>query len=326
VQNPTKHRKTILEIDLISYSDIARILEENLNVEAVKAFEDQIQSFVDFGLEVVGVKREETVLGMAGDNAILVFDTPELMHTFAEIVHLKTVEHNQSLSSKMAHRWFRMGASTGVVMVLKEEKRVVGSAVARAVRLEAASNIGEVLIDVETYDSLPPEVKKNYGSREKVKGKRDETFHGHRCLFFSLDEGKDKVKSYRKKMCYIGGTFAIALFLSLILTNTTLLDNNVQEAALSSKLPTTSEAECIESVYDLKNQDKFDLSAVVKDVDGWTYLRKGRSTSSDIITTIPVEEVFFTYYQDSRWWKVKTVDGIMGYVHVSRIVIQNSKK
>jgi len=30
-----------------AYADVARVLEENLDVWAVKAFEDQIQSFVD---------------------------------------------------------------------------------------------------------------------------------------------------------------------------------------------------------------------------------------------------------------------------------------
>jgi hypothetical protein len=31
--------KTILEMDLVAYSDVARLLEENLNVEAVKIFQ-----------------------------------------------------------------------------------------------------------------------------------------------------------------------------------------------------------------------------------------------------------------------------------------------
>ena len=39
--------RTVLELDLAAYADVARVLEENLDVWAVKAFEDQIQSFVD---------------------------------------------------------------------------------------------------------------------------------------------------------------------------------------------------------------------------------------------------------------------------------------
>ena len=84
---PVNHTvKTVLEIDLASYSDIARLLEENIGVHAVKELEDQVQSFVDEGLKETGLKRDETVLGTAGDNAILVFDEPEVVHQFAVAV------------------------------------------------------------------------------------------------------------------------------------------------------------------------------------------------------------------------------------------------
>jgi len=33
--------RTVLELDLAAYADVARVLEENLDVWAVKAFEDQ---------------------------------------------------------------------------------------------------------------------------------------------------------------------------------------------------------------------------------------------------------------------------------------------
>jgi hypothetical protein len=76
--------KTILEMDLVAYSDVARMLEENLNVEAVKIFQDQIQQFVDHGLAVIGLHREDIVIETAGgDNAILMFDEAETMHKFA---------------------------------------------------------------------------------------------------------------------------------------------------------------------------------------------------------------------------------------------------
>jgi len=39
--------RAVLELDLAAYADVARVLEENLDVWAVNAFEDQIQSFVD---------------------------------------------------------------------------------------------------------------------------------------------------------------------------------------------------------------------------------------------------------------------------------------
>jgi class 3 adenylate cyclase len=122
--------KTVLEIDLVSYSDIARVLEENLNVEAVKVFEDQIQAFVDYGLNTLGLRRDDIVLGTAGDNAILIFDDAATMHRFAQTVQQETLVHNRSKSVELAKRWFRMGAATGTVLVLKAERRIVGSTIA----------------------------------------------------------------------------------------------------------------------------------------------------------------------------------------------------
>src|SRR3989442_164353 len=115
--------RTVLELDLASYADVALALEENLNVAAVKAFEDQIQSFVDRGLESLGLRRADVVLGTAGDNAILIFDRPELMHVFARFVHEATVTHNESKTVEAAKRWFRMGAATGPVLILESERR-----------------------------------------------------------------------------------------------------------------------------------------------------------------------------------------------------------
>ncbi len=39
--------RPVLELDLAAYADVARVLEENLDVWAVNIFENQIQSFVD---------------------------------------------------------------------------------------------------------------------------------------------------------------------------------------------------------------------------------------------------------------------------------------
>lgn len=41
-RSPQTSIKTVLEIDLYSYNDIATFIEENLDVAAVKTFEDQI--------------------------------------------------------------------------------------------------------------------------------------------------------------------------------------------------------------------------------------------------------------------------------------------
>jgi class 3 adenylate cyclase len=126
--------KTILEMDLAAYSDVARLLEENLNVEAVKALQDQIQHFVDHGLEQMSLKRDDIVMATAGDNAILMFDDAATMHKFAQAVQAHTLAHNAGLSIDLAKRWFRMGAATGSILVVPAEHRIVGSTIARAVR------------------------------------------------------------------------------------------------------------------------------------------------------------------------------------------------
>lgn len=175
--------RTVLELDLVAYSDVARALEENLNIQAVKIFQDQIQSFVDAGLNDLNLKRDDVVLGTAGDNAILIFDDAVLMHNFAKAVQEATEKHNRKRSVESAKRWFRMGAATGTVLVIPSERRIVGTTVARAVRLEAAAEKGQLIIDADTYNALPEDLKKCYGDEEIISGKRDERFNVRRCVF-----------------------------------------------------------------------------------------------------------------------------------------------
>jgi adenylate cyclase len=179
--------KTILEMDLVAYSDVARLLEENLNVEAVKIFQDQIQQFVDHGLTVVELHRDNIVIDTAGgDNAILMFDDAATMHKFAEAVQTQTLVHNSARSIESAKRWFRMGAATGVVLVMPAERRIFGSTISRAVRLEAAAEIGQLVVDVGTFDALPNELQKSYSSVDTILGKRDEHFAAHRCTLIDV--------------------------------------------------------------------------------------------------------------------------------------------
>ena len=187
------NQKTVLELDLAAYSDVASALEEHLDVQAVKTFQDQIQSFVDEGLNQLGIRRDDVVFATAGDNALLIFDDPGIMHQFAKIVQEATVKHNRKKSVESAKRWFRMGAATGAVLVIAEERRIVGTTVARAVRLEAAAEKGELLIDTETYDALPEEIKKFYGEEEVVAGKRDERFTVRRCALVSTTDRLGKI-------------------------------------------------------------------------------------------------------------------------------------
>jgi hypothetical protein len=63
----------------------------------------------------------------------------------------------------------------------------------------------------------------------------------------------------------------------------------------------------------------FALRAVINDPDGYTNVRRMQSAASDILTKVYEGEQFYTYAQDDNWWRIKTKDGKIGYMHVSRI-------
>jgi class 3 adenylate cyclase len=185
---PQTSKKTVLELDLYSYNDIATFIEENLDVAAVRAFEDQIQQFVDYGLQALDLRRDDVVLGTAGDNAVLIFDDASTMHRFAEAVHQATLIHNRSKTVELAKRWFRMGAATGIVEFDLSKRRIVGITTARAVRLEAASEKGQLVIDLATFDALQEDLKGVYGAEELIEGKREERYKARRCTLINVPD------------------------------------------------------------------------------------------------------------------------------------------
>jgi hypothetical protein len=63
----------------------------------------------------------------------------------------------------------------------------------------------------------------------------------------------------------------------------------------------------------------FNLPASIQDPDGFTNVRSGPTTESDVVARVYDGEVFYTFRQGSSWWKVRTKDSIVGYMHVSRI-------
>jgi class 3 adenylate cyclase len=175
-------------LDLYSYSDIATFIEENLDVAAVRSFEDQIQQFVDYGLKAVNLRRDDVVLGTAGDNAVLILDDANTMHRFAEAVHHATVIHNRSKTVDLAKRWFRMGAATGIVEVDPSKRRIVGITTARAVRLEAASGKGQLVVDLATFDALQDDLRTVYDVEEIIQGKREERYKARRCTLINVSD------------------------------------------------------------------------------------------------------------------------------------------
>ncbi|HXH42104.1 MAG TPA: hypothetical protein VNN08_26000, partial [Thermoanaerobaculia bacterium] len=219
-------RKTIVELDLKGYSDVARELEENLSAEVVMHFNDQIQTFVDTGLSAVSLHREDAVMATTGDGAILALDSPSIAHRYALAVHHACRLHNQERTVASAKRWFRVGIATGDLAIEANAgvKRMAGSVIARAVRLETASNVGEILVDTETYAGLSDQQKLLYGGEETIHGKRDEVFAARRCVAVPgiavAPTSPAKARSvpakpnaaleiWREKLEYLQGQFAI---------------------------------------------------------------------------------------------------------------------
>ncbi len=74
-----------------------------------------------------------------------------------------------------------------------------------------------------------------------------------------------------------------------------------------------------------QNPNEFNESAMIEDTDGWTNFRAGPSRSSSIIGRIETGVVFYTHRQKGQWWKIRTDDGTIGYMHYSRIALTASR-
>ena len=62
--------------------------------------------------------------------------------------------------------------------------------------------------------------------------------------------------------------------------------------------------------------------AVINDPDGYTNVRSGMSTKTDIIDRLYEGEHYEVYpTSNTNWWRVKTQNYVKGYVHKSRIRI-----
>jgi len=186
--------KTVVELDLVGFSDVCRTLEENLGTEVVAQFNSQIQEFVDAGLDAVRAERAQVVLATTGDGAILAFDQAANSHHFAAAVHHATRIHNAARSTPSSQRWFRIGAATGELFQRSRRgggMEIAGTVIGNAVRLEAAAKPGQIVMDAATFVLLPAKLQALYGEEEIVAGKRGERFAARRCSIIPHKEDKD---------------------------------------------------------------------------------------------------------------------------------------
>jgi class 3 adenylate cyclase len=173
-------KRTIVELDLVGYSDIARYLEEHLGANAVMQLNRQVQSFVDEGLRTVKIEPGDAVNSKAGDNAIVVFEHVVEAHCFAEVFHRITEQYNVGKTEISAERHFRLGISTGEIAI--DGNEIAGTTIINSCRLEAGGNKGHILICSDTYAELPAEYRSSYVGPEILTDKRGEEHTVYRYI------------------------------------------------------------------------------------------------------------------------------------------------
>jgi len=99
--------------------------------------------------------------------------------------------------------------------------------------------------------------------------------------------------------------------------NTQVADKSVTDEPRSS--------EPVDPVAAPQNPNEFNESAMIEDADGWTNFRSQPSRSASIIGRIETGEIFYTHRQNGQWWKIRTDDGAVGYMHYSRIALTASR-
>jgi class 3 adenylate cyclase len=185
-KKPVLVRRSVVELDLVGYSHVARDLEKQTDATVLFHLNDQVQSFVDDGLREAGCTRKDVVNGTAGDNALLVFERASEAHRFSEAVHLATAKHNATKIDPTAHRHFRIGISTGEIAV--RGKEISGTRIIDSVRLEAAGKKGHILIDEATYEELPAKFQQSYSSPEVVADKQNNSYRVYRFVVSEANE------------------------------------------------------------------------------------------------------------------------------------------
>jgi class 3 adenylate cyclase len=188
---------TVVELDMVAYSEIARTLDQAIGPDVVARLNDEIQIFVHRALETISLTPQNTVAATTGDGAILVFEDPVLAHRFAHHLFALSREFNANITSASALRLFRMGGATGNIVVNRRDSGIsgiAGSAIADAVRLEGAAEPGQLVVDLRTYADLPNDLQAAYTVEDDVVAKHGQKFRVRRA---NLDAtAKDMMKMF----------------------------------------------------------------------------------------------------------------------------------
>lgn len=210
---------TVVVVDMVAYSSIARLLEENTSASVVSELNRQIQSFIQAGLSELPEGSAHTLIMTTGDGAIVLFDSAECAHQFANAVHQKSHQHNKDLTEHSAKRWFRAGIATGEITRRRDQnnqREYAGLTISNAVRLEEAARPGQIVIDLATYKLLPAHLCELYSTEHIVAGKRGEQFKARRYQAVArklMLTPRRPLHLTRRRMLALTGGFAGAISL-----------------------------------------------------------------------------------------------------------------
>jgi TolB-like protein/class 3 adenylate cyclase/Tfp pilus assembly protein PilF len=174
-------KSTAVLVDLVGYSDMSRLLEDSLGVQATLSLNQQVQRLIGDALAEAGGAAAENVVMTTGDGALLTFADVDQALQFAVSLHRYAARHNAGVTEPRARRVFRVGISTGEIAVDPITGSPAGMAISRAARLEAKADPGGVLIDSESWHAASGEPKTAYHGPEDISGKRDEHFEAYRA-------------------------------------------------------------------------------------------------------------------------------------------------
>jgi TolB-like protein/class 3 adenylate cyclase/Tfp pilus assembly protein PilF len=173
-------KSTAVLVDLVGYSDMSRLLEDSLGVQATLSLNQQVQRLIGDALSEAGGTAGDNVVMTTGDGALLTFAEPDRALNFAERLHRCAARHNAGVTEPRARRIFRVGISTGEIAVDPHTGSPAGMAISRAARLEAKADPGGILIDSESWNAASTALKATYNGPEDISGKRDEHFEAYR--------------------------------------------------------------------------------------------------------------------------------------------------
>ena len=80
-------KSTAVLVDLVGYSDMSRLLEDSLGVQATLSLNQQVQRLIGDALSESGGTAAENVVMTTGDGALLTFARPDQALDFAAALH-----------------------------------------------------------------------------------------------------------------------------------------------------------------------------------------------------------------------------------------------